>query len=465
MDIQKPYKIAQRYSPVQDMKNDKVGRSLGGMMEHPHDSWLAVKRAKGEVGVGASPGDIQAAYMASTLNELLNCGFSQVPVLEYTTWTIELPQLDVNLQANFAESILVLQQGPSVPGVTSVDSSFIQNGTLQVDMLVCGFGIHAFAEPDQGSILGNFVYPVPAVNNVPVSPDAFTINDVDNYALGPNVVPGAPGGSTILPSILEWGGPAQQAIWHLANGYQFVWIYQQRNLLVNELVADVAYYGSYSEATAAGDSQQAVQRLARRANDHYQQDLQTPGAFIPINAQRVGSAGTGGSGSGSAGNGNRGIFHPTRAYDLMDTCWGGLQVQGRVCNSPFRRLPKPVILEKGVAIGMQLRAQDPYHVQEFLKYMSITDNGQSSLPANYPADVAFSIGSGGTTISNTDTYLEIEFLTGQPVAQQVITDRVLCKGGAVQLMIGIKGIELYGPWKGFIAAHAKHLVDCSCCCP
>jgi hypothetical protein len=454
--------IVKRYNPIPDIKADNAGRLIAGGNKAPEASWIAVRQAKGEIGVGASPSDasVQQQYMFSTLNETLNCGFSQVPVMEYVTWTIELPQLDTNLTSTFGESIQLFQNGPSVPGVTAVDSSFVQNGTLQVDMLVCGFGIHIFGEPDQGSVMGNFVYPTPTAGAVSVSPDALTVNDVTNYALGPAI---ATGTQQIIPAILEFGAPVQQAMWHLANGYQAVWKYQQRNLLVNELVADVAYYGSYAEATAAGDSQQAAQRIVRRVNDHYQTALGTPGAFIPINAQRVGSYGTGGSAAGTSATGNRGIFHPTRAYDLMDTCWGGLQVQGRVCNNPFRKLPKPVILEKGVAIGIQLFNQDPYHVAEFLKYMSITDNGQSSLGASYPADIAFSAGSGGTTVANTDTFLELEFSAGLTVPQQVITDRVLYKGGALQIMFGIKGIELWGPWKGFIAQHAKHLVDCSCC--
>ena len=133
-------------------------------------------------------------------------------------------------------------------------------------MLVAGFGIHAFGEPQQLSFLCNYINPAPSLGATPVSPDAYTINDVNNGALGPLL---AAGTQTISPAICEWGGPVQNAMWHLVNGFQFIWKYQQRNLLVNELAADVAYFGSYAEAAAAGDSQEAVQRFIRRINDKY----------------------------------------------------------------------------------------------------------------------------------------------------------------------------------------------------
>src|SRR5271155_3328542 len=121
------------------------------------------------VGLGQSPTD-------NVVSSVLSCGFTQVPVIEYVTWTVDLPVPDSAISGTFGDEIDVLQNPKAVAGVEAVDSSFVINGILQVDMLVIGFGIHGFAEPQNGTQIGNYVTPSPAENAVNVSPDAFTLN-------------------------------------------------------------------------------------------------------------------------------------------------------------------------------------------------------------------------------------------------------------------------------------------------
>lgn len=384
------------------------------------------------IGLGALP-------TTQGLNSMIQCGFTQVPVLEYVTWTVELPVADDALNSTFANTIDLLNNPNTVPGVTAVDSSFVFNGQLQVDMLVAGFGVHVFGEPQQTSFICNYINPKPASGAVPVSPDAITQNDRINGALGPSIQAGT---TTITEAICEWGGPVQNAMWHLVNGYQFLWKFQQRNLLVNELAADVAYFGSYAAADAAGTSQEGVQRFIRRINDRYGADpIGAPGAFVPINAQRVGS-------TGSPGDANFATYHPTRAYDLCDVTYGGLAVQEAVSNSPFRRLMKPVLLERGLPIGMLLQTQDPYHTKEFLRYMSNSDNQGGDTVAN----IQFAAGSGGLTVAGTNIFNELTLdATPVSVGEQVQTDRIFGKGGSLQIAILIKGFEVWGPWRQQLA--------------
>jgi hypothetical protein len=382
------------------------------------------------IGLGASPSD-------NVVSSVLTCGFTQVPVIEYVTWTVDLPVPNEDVQATFGDEIDVLQNPKSVPGVTDVDSSFVINGILQVDMLVIGFGVHGFAEPQNGTQIGNYVNPAPTTGAIPISPDAFTQNDVATLGLAD--------GQTITPALLEWGVCAQNALWHLMNAYQFQWIMQQRFLLINELAADVAYFGSYAEAVAAGSSQQAFQRYVNRVNNKYA-NLGDPGAFLPISAQRIGSV------TGPVPG--QGVFHPTRAYDTMDVTYGGLRVQGMTGTlQPFRKLFKPVLLERGIPVGMVLRVQDEYHQTQMMNYLAqvepITAGGTHTLMPIGPG----AIGGLSATALTELTFPDTAFPTTVLVEQQVQTDRVLLKGGALQLAILIKGFEIWGPWKQYILNH------------
>jgi hypothetical protein len=383
------------------------------------------------IGLGAAPSD-------NVVNSVLTCGFTQVPVIEYVTWTIDLPVADGFIDGTFGDEIDVLQNPKAVPGVQDVDSSFVINGILQVDMLVIGFGVHGFAEPQQGTQIGNYVDYQPGVGAIPNSPDSFTTADLGGLGL--------PGGTeptqTITPALLEWGVCAQNALWHLMNAYQFQWIMQQRYLLISELAADVAYFGSYAEAVAAGSSQQAFQRYVNRVNKKYNSSpISDPGTFLPISSQRVGAV-----------TANTGVFHPTRAYDELDVTYGGLRVQGMTGTlQPFRKLFKPVLLERGIPIGMVLKAQDEYHQSLMKQYLSNNDHGFG--PRHTVMPISPTVGGlTGTTIAEL-TFADTANPTTVIVDQQVQTNRILMKGGALQLAILIKGFEIWGPWKQYILNH------------
>ena len=400
------------------------------------------------IGLGQAP--------SSDLAEsILQIGFTQVPVIEYVTWTTNVPLTDQEISMTFGSEIDVLQNPKSVPGIDDVDSSFVQNGTLQVDMLAIGFGVHAFGEPLTFSTNINFLSPVPAPgssNNAPVSPDVFTVNDQKSGALGASVQ----SQTTFLDAAeFIWGGDAWQALWHLVNAYQFQWIMQQRYLLINELAADVCYFGPYAEAQAAGTSDLPIQEYLFEANARYIQK-NGGGQGVPINCRRVGSVNGSTNGFGLTGlTGNVGVFHPTRDFDLAPTTWGGIRNQGgAACCLPFRKLIKPVLLEKGIPIGMLLRVQDDYHQRQMQKYLSISD-GLGGGAAN--VTVAPSIN--GLTPANAMPELTLDQPPNQFAAQQVDTDRIIVKGGTFKLAILIKGFEIWGPWKEYMVKNMAQYVS------
>jgi hypothetical protein len=388
-----------------------------------------------QIGLGMNPDKLVGFGQNANItagDAALSCGFTQVPVIEYVTWSIDLPVGNAAIESTFGDTINLLNSPDNVPGVQSVDSSFVHNGILQVDMLVIGFGVHGFAEPQQGSQIGNYATPssIATAGSVPISPDVLTTQAV------------LPGGLTMTPAILEIGVDASNALWHLMNAYQFIWKMQQRFELINELAADVAYWGSYGEVAGAGSSQQAFQRWVNRANAKYQGQLADPGVFLPINAMRTGAATAGATTSSD-------VYHPTRAYDLIDITWGGLRTQGMSgMVQPFRRLFKPVLLERGIPIGMYLAAQDNYHQALFQQYLSSNDNGFGTTHTLMPIS--------STTSGN--TLVDIPELTYSTTAESSViivdvavdTDRVLYKLGSMQLAILIKGFEVWGPWKQYL---------------
>jgi hypothetical protein len=391
------------------------------------------------IGLGQSPDYIEGVCGKDALSAVTSCGFTQVPVIEYVTWTVTLPVKDDDLVKTFGTTIDVLQSPKQAPaGVEESDSSFVQNGTLQTDMLAFGVGIHGFGEPLQFSIIGNAMTPLPAPGSPIFSPDVFTTNDVTA-----NAMQNVEGTSTILPAELEWGGADWNALWHMMNGYKFVWTMQQRYNVIQELAADVAYFGPYAEAEAASDSEVIAQQYVRQVNDKYR-ELNAGGIFVPVSGRRVGSVSI-------AGPANLGVFHPTRDFDLVGATWGGIRNQQGGCCKPFRQFAKPVLLDRGIPIGMSLQQQDEYHATQMRRYMSLTE----SLGGNL-AIVGIDAQVHGLTQTGTNVFNELTLDVGSNVlaGQQVNTDRVIFKGGTMKMAILIKGVEVWGAWKQYLVGQA-----------
>ena len=250
--------------------------------------------------------------------------------------------------------------------------------------------------------------------------------------------------------------------WHLVNGYQFNWVFQQRHYLIQEMACDVAYFGPYAEGVGMGTSEASIAQYVAQINSQYTA-LGATGRFLPISYRRVGSVNNGSTGNTFTGT-NVGIFHPTRDFDLSPMSWGGLRNQGTTGHQvPFRKLARPVLLEKGIPIGMNLRATDEYHQTQMQRYMSISEGSGNNNVASVQIDATYagySLQVGGATGK---TALELTADSGgnQFSPQQVQTNRALYKGGVMKLAILIKGFEVWGNWKKYFMdnASASKFVD------
>jgi hypothetical protein len=134
--------------------------------------------------------------------------------------------------------------------------------------------------------------------------------------------------------------------------------------------------------------------------------------------------------------------------------------QGGLANTqPFRKLPRPVLLEKGIPIGMVLVAQDAYHQAQMQRYLSISEGIGGNL-----AIVSASANLLPTTPLPTGGVAYMPELTLDQGAnafsgQQVTTTRVKMKGGTIKLSILIKGVEVWGPWKEYITKNLSQYIS------
>jgi len=408
-------------------------------------------------GLGAAPGTPGAA------EKCLRCSFGNIPVIEEVIWTVPLPLTVDEALSTFGDTVNLLSGSSAVPGVASIDSTFLINGIFQTDILAQGVGVHVFHEPMSFSTIAN-AFDAPAGPNtvMPASPDVWTTNDVVNGAFGTVLAAG------VTPADFSWGAEAWRAGWNFINGYQFQWKTSQRELVLNESAADVSYFGSFADAEASGTSEIPIIEFVATANATYRaKGSQT--IFLPVTHRRVGSVGQQTVFPPIAGSTvNVGVFHPTRDFDLAPVTWGGLRWQGYGCRGQmYRPVESPCFLERGIPIGMLFVVQDAVHQAAMMEALTINNEpfGQNVSPdANVNGGGTFpgvgvnpvAVPTFGTT---NNTMLE-QTLDGTPtlVTQQVPTFRALFKGGILKVAIKIKGWEMPGGWKAYCQSNLPQIM-------
>lgn len=391
-----------------------------------------------QFGLGEAPGSEVGLAAAE---KCLRCSFGNIPVIEEVVWTIPLPLTADEALATLGDTVNLLSGSSSVPGVASIDSTFLINGILQTDILAQGVGVHVFHEPMSFSTIGNaFLAPATTVAPPP-SPDVFTANDLANGAFPTSV---ETDGSNFSPADFEFGVDAWRAGWNFINAYQFQWKTSQRELVLNELAADVSYFGSFADAEASGTSEVAIIEFVAAVNALYRSKGSAT-IFLPVNFRRVGSVTVGGN--------NVGVFHPTRDFDLAPVTWGGLRWQGYGCRGQmYRPVESPCFLERGIPIGMLFVVQDAVH--QALMIQAVTINNDP-LGTNISPDENLS----STTATGANVMLE-QTLDGTPVnvAQRVNVERELFKGGILKLAIKLKGWEMPGGWKAYCETNMPQII-------
>jgi hypothetical protein len=426
-----------------------ANRSMTVKGSHKYgDSQEKVRRVP--FGLGAAPGTPGAA------EKCLRCSFGNIPVIEEVVWTIPLPLTAEEALSTLGDTVNLLSGSSSVPGVASIDSTFLINGILQTDILAQGIGVHVFCEPMSFSTIGNAFGEAPgSLVQPPPSPDVFTSSDVSFGALGDQFSLPTPS-ATITPAVFEFGAPAWRAGWNFINAYQFQWKTSQRELVLSELAADVSYFGSFADAEASGTSEIPIIEFVAAVNATYRSKGSST-IFLPVNFRRVGSV-TIPITTGF----NIGVFHPTRDFDLAPVTWGGLRWQGYGCRGQmYRPIESPCFLERGIPIGMLFVAQDAVHQAQLLEAVTI-DNEPFGQNVSIDSNLSSLTVAATPGVLNVNTMLE-QTLDATPLntSQQVNVSRQVFKGGILKLAIKIKGWEMPGGWKAYCSSNMPQIMSTS----
>jgi hypothetical protein len=408
-------------------------------------------------GLGEAPGTLGAA------EKCLRCSFGNIPVIEEVIWTIPLPLTVNEAAATFGDTVNLLSGSSSVPGVQSIDSTFLINGILQTDILAQGIGVHVFCEPMSFSTIGNAFF-APAATVIPSpSPDVYTTNDFSGGAFGSTAATSTVMGPPESPADFEWGADVWRAGWNFINAYQFQWKTSQRELVLNESAADISYFGSFADAMASGTSEVPVIEYVATANATYRAKGSAT-IFLPVNFRRVGSVTQGLLTTGT----NIGIFHPTRDFDLAPVTWGGLRWQGYGCKGQmYRPIESPCFIERGIPVGMIFVAQDAVHQASMLEALTINSEplGLNIAPdvnvLSFTVPAGSTAGIGSTALTGTTSTMLEQTLDATPVyVQQVVNvDRQVFKGGVLKLAIKIKGWEMPGGWKAYCQTNLPQIMQ------
>lgn len=363
-------------------------------------------------------------------------------VIEQVRWTMEGPQTDASINANFGAEIDLFGSGKSPVGIDYVETTMAQTGQTQTFFIACYIGVHLEPEPLCFTARGNaWTHPTVGTNAAP-SPDVFTQNDRANGALGAAV---AAGTQVLLPAVLEWGWWANYACWHLARGYNLRWRIGQHTNIMDEVLRHTAYMPPSAQDGSASSSEVDITNFVRRANDRYDA-LGSALDFLPTDFLRIGSATTAGV--------NVGRFTPTRDFEFVGATYGGMDLRSTLGmlqnNREFRKLNVPYVIKPGVPIGLVMQENDAVQADTMRDYLSITQGFGGALPPIITPEqniLAAPTASGGNIM------LE-RTLDGADVSQAVDAERVVFKHGDLKISLLVKGFEVTEDWYNQMSANA-----------
>lgn len=386
------------------------------------------------------------------VNDAVGCPVWNMDVIEQVRWNLQGPISDEAVNQSFGQAIDLFGSGKQVDGIDYVETTMAQTGQTQTYMVTCYIGFHLEPEPLCWTAQGNAISHLTAPTVQPPSPDVFTQNDLNNGCLGPNYVPGE-GASIYIPAVLEWGWWANYAAWMLARAYNLQWKIGQHTNIMDEELRNTAYMPPSAQNGTGSSSQVDIVNFVNRLNSRYG-ELGTGLDFLKINRLRIGSVGT-------SAETNTGIFKPDRSLELADTTYGGLGLQTMLRgNSEFRKLALPYVIKPGVPIGLILQQNDNVQGDIMRQYLSITQRFGVTPPLITDEENILAEGDGtnGTPVALERT------LDGGNVAQSVLAERALFKGGEMKISMKVKGFEVPECWYDMLKANPDlmNVVKASC---
>jgi hypothetical protein len=395
------------------------------------------------VGAGAPPDPKKIAAAQSVreglgsildlMKESSDAPYWNMDVIEEVRWTMQGPQTDESVEANFGAEIDLFGSGKSPVGIDFVETTMAQTGQTQTNFVACYVGFIMEPEPLCFTIRGNAVtHPTAAVPKPP-SVDAFTQNDRFNGALG---IPfaGATPTQVYLPAIYRHGWWANYVCWHLARAFNYRWKIGQHVNIMDEQLRHTAYMPPSAQDGSSSSSEVDAWTFVRNLNNRYD-SLGSALDFMPVDFLRIGSVGAGGA--------NLGAFVPTRDFEIPGATYGGMDLRAMLKgNSEMRKLCVPYVIPRGVPIGIFLQECDSVQGNNMRQFLSITQNLGGAIPPAFTPNLNWNQ---GPTLGSALAMQE-RTLDGLTVPQQVDAERVIYEGGDLKLTLPIRGFEVSQDW-------------------
>jgi hypothetical protein len=389
------------------------------------------------IGLGAGPG-MSPADVVKLFKSATDCPeLAAMPTVAKIQWEFEGPISADGIEETFGAEIDILGSGKNPDGIDVVyQTPGLINGEFQTFILACAVGVHLEPEPFEFTARGNAI-PAPANAQVkPISPDAWTRNDLVNGALGvpgtlPPVTP-----QQMFKARLEWGWWINHAFWSLVRAYNVRWTYGSLVNVMDQQLRDVAYTPPNAQDGSAGDYEVDLLRCALQTNNFYTStEIGANLIFLMIDAIRVGSIGIDGVGAG-----NLGIFRPSDDFQFMPTQSGGVDLRSMLGgNSEFYALTLPYMLQPGVPPGLIFEEKNTPEANSMRQYLSVTDGFAGTPPGTYTEFGNLTKGFSGTGITPVGLERTADQLN---VPQQYPVDEAIFKGGHGFMSIEIKGFEI-----------------------
>lgn len=382
---------------------------------------------------------LAAAGILDIVEKAKACPIYNLPTIEEVRWTLDGPMADTDVVDTFGVNIDLFGSAKQVPGVAYVESTMAQNGELQTPTLICAIGFHVEPEPFCFTAIGNaWSHPV-AAGAQPPSPNQFTQLDRFNGSLGAAFATGAPT-QFMVPAIMEWGWWANYVAWHMSRGYNLLWKIGQHTNIINDVLRNTAFMPDSGQDGSSSSSQVDMVDVTRRLNDKYDA-LGSGMNFLKVTHQRIGTVTT------APGIFN-GLFLATRAYDLVNATYGGINLRSALRNnSEFRALRVPYLVDKGVPIGLTTQENDPVQAGLMRRYLSASQGQGNAIPPFITDEQnvnAVPTATGAAVML--EQTLDVAPALIVNVAQQIDADRALFKGGELKIGMKVKGFEVDEDW-------------------
>ena len=392
------------------------------------------------LGMGATPG-VNGTSDAERRKRFIgmiataqNTPTYNVPTIDSVTLHFDGPLTDTAIQGTFSNVInpLGANEGSPPEGCTQVDTTFAEPGKFQTFALVCAIQWRMDFEPFEFTApINGWTSPISGAAK-PVSPDAFTLADV-----AANGTLGLLAGQTMVPGSLEWGNWIGQAFYYMTLGYNLQWQYGHNYNIINDNLRYTAYVDNAQQQSGASNSEVDLEFYLRQTNNYYRNVLDSPFTALMLDRTRLGNM-TLGEAAGLS------VFRPSRAYERVNTTFGGQSVRSRLKgNSEFRKLTVPFLAWPGVPLGLKAvvsSSDDQLRMQQFL---SATYGFGGSAPAQFTEDLNVNVGGGVAELTGGVTSQEPSLDSGNaPHYVQTYAQRMPFKGGTWKITVAFKGYEL-----------------------